>query len=96
MVLILADLVAPECCWAAGLRAGMGMATRHPEVWRWREEPCDRAQEINATTCHTGCRQSRGDGLSHLLHKRSVGLLSGGDGRLRLIAQGAAHSSSMR
>jgi hypothetical protein len=31
-----------------------------------------------------------------LLQQRSVGLLSGGDGRVRLIAQGAAHSSSMR
>ncbi|MFN6131875.1 MAG: hypothetical protein ACK46L_03005, partial [Synechococcaceae cyanobacterium] len=61
MGLILADFAAPECCWAAaglrlGMGMGMGMATRHPGVWRWREEPCDRAQEINATTCHTGCR----------------------------------------
>ena len=97
MVCILADPAAQECCWAAaGLREGIGMATRTPGVWRWREEPCDRALEINATTCHTGCRQSRGDGLSHLLHKRSVGLLSGGDGRVRLMAPGAAHSTSVR
>ena len=54
MVLILADLAAPECCWAAAwLRTGIGMATRHPQVWRWGVEHCDRAQEINATTCHT-------------------------------------------
>ena len=61
MMVILADLAAPGRCLAAvGLREGLGMATRHPGVWRWWVEPCDRAQEINATTCHTGCRQSRG------------------------------------
>jgi hypothetical protein len=74
----------------------MGMATRHPQVWRWWVEPCNRAHEINATTCHTGCRQSRGDGLSLFLHQRSVSYLSGGDVRVRLIAQGAAHSTSVR
>lgn len=100
MVLILADLAdlaAPECCLAAvGLLVGIGMATRHPGVWRWRVEPCDRAQGVNATTGYTGCRQSRDDGLSHLLHQRSVGFLSGGDGGVRLMAQGAAHSTSVR
>ena len=97
MVLILADLAAPECCWAAaGLRVGMGTATRHPKVWRWWVEPCDRAQGVNATTGHTGCRQSRDDELSHLLQQRSVGFLSGGDGGVRLMAQGAAHSTSVR
>ena len=92
MMVILADPAAPECCWATGLWAGMGMATRHPGVWRWREEPCDRALEINATSCHSGCRQSRGEELSHLLHKRSVGFLSDGDSRLRHQAQAAAHT----
>jgi hypothetical protein len=72
------------------------MAAQHPEVWRWREEPCDRVQEIHATTCHTGCRQSRGDGLSHPLQQRSVGLLSSGAFRVRLIAQGAARSTFAR
>ena len=41
-----------------GSVGGSGMATRHPGVWRWRVERCDRAQEIHATTCHTGCRQA--------------------------------------
>lgn len=85
MMWILADQAAPECCWAAaGLRAGMGMATRQPEVWRWREEPCDRALEINATTCHTGCRQSRGDGRASAQwsrNQRHAGRLGGGDGK---------------
>ena len=89
MVLILADLAAPECCLAAvGLRVGIGMATRHPGVWRWRVETCCRAQEINATTCHTGRRQSRGDGTSLFLHQRSVSFLSAGDGRVCPIAKG--------
>ena len=58
-MLILAVLAAPgHCLAAAGLRVGIGMATRHPGVWRWRVERCDRAQEIHATTCHTGCRQA--------------------------------------
>ena len=88
-MLILADLAAPECCWAAaGLPVGMGTATRHPGVWRWRVGPCDRAQEINATTCPIGSRQSRGDGTSLFLHQRSVSFLSAGDGRVRLIAKG--------
>jgi hypothetical protein len=89
VVLILAFLAAPgRCSAAAELRVGLGMATRHPGVWRWRVETCCRAQEINATSCHTGCRHSRGDGLSLPLQQRSVGFLSGGDGRVRLIAQG--------
>lgn len=97
VVLILADLAAAvRCLAAAGLRAGIGMATRHPKVWRWWVEPCDRGQEIHATTCHTGRRQSRRDGLSHLLHQRSVGFPSGGAGRVRLIAKGAEHSTSVR
>jgi hypothetical protein len=79
MVWILADPAALECWWAAGLWAGMGMgmgmATRHPGVWRWRMELCDRAQKVNATTCHSGCRQSRGDGLWLALQPRSVGNL---------------------
>ena len=88
-MVILADLAAPECCSAAaGLRVGIGMATRHPGVWRWRVEPCDRAQEINATTCPIGRRQTLGDGTSLFLHQRSVSFLSGGDGRVRLIAKG--------
>jgi hypothetical protein len=89
MLVILADLAAAGRCLAAvGLRVGMGMATRHPVVWRWRVEPCDRAQEIHATTCHTGCRQSGGGLRSLFLHQRSVGFLNGGDGRVRLIAKG--------
>ncbi|MEB3360636.1 MAG: hypothetical protein VKI42_00755 [Synechococcaceae cyanobacterium] len=64
------------------------MATRHPGVWRWRVERCDRAQQINATTCHSGCRQSRGDGRWLPLQQSSVGLLSGGNGSVSLIAQG--------
>jgi len=89
MVLILTFLAAPgRCSAAAELRVGLGMATRHPGVWRWRVETCCRAQEINATSCHTGCRHSRGDGLSLPLHQRSVGFLSGGDLRVRLIAKG--------
>ena len=89
MVLILAVLAAPgHCLAAAGLRVGIGMATRHPGVWRWRVGPCDRAQEINATTCHTGYRQSLGDGLLLLLHQRSVDFLSGDDGPVRLIGKG--------
>jgi hypothetical protein len=68
--MILAVLATPgRCLAAAGLRMGMGMATRHPGVWRGRVEPCDRAQEIHATTCHTGCRQSRGDGHVRLIAK---------------------------
>jgi hypothetical protein len=43
------------------------MATRHPGVWRWRVEPCDGAQEINATTCPIGRRQTLGDGCERLL-----------------------------
>ena len=92
-MLILALLAAPGRCSAAdGLRVGLGMATRHPGVWRWRVEPCDGAQEINATTCPIGRRQSRGDGTSLFLHQRSVSYLSVGDVRVRLIAQGAAHT----
>ena len=50
----MAVLAAPGRSLAsAELRVGIGMATRHPGVWRWRVGPCDRAQEINATTCHT-------------------------------------------
>jgi hypothetical protein len=68
VVLILAVLAAPgRCSAAAWLRVGMGMATRHPGVWQWRVEPCYRAQEINATTCHTGCRQSRDHGRVRLI-----------------------------
>ena len=97
MMVILADMAAPgRCSAAAGLRVGIGMATRHPGVWRWRVGRCDRAQEINATACHTGCHRNRGDGLSHLHHQRSVGLLSGSDGRVRVIAQGASHNTSVR
>ena len=89
VVLILAFLAAPgRCSAAAELRVGLGMATRHPGVWRWRVETCCRAQEINATSCHTGCRHSRGDGLFLPLQQRSVGFLSGGDGPARLIAKG--------
>lgn len=96
-MLILAVLAAQGHCLAADeLRVVLGLATRHPGVWRWREEPCDGAQEINATTCPIGRHQSRDDGLSHLLHQRSVGFLSGGDGGVRLMAQGAAHSTSVR
>jgi hypothetical protein len=92
-MVILADLAAPgHCLAAAGLRVGIGMATRHPGVWRWRVGPCDRAQKINATTCPIGRHQSRGDGTSLFLHQRSVSYLSVGDGRVRLIAQGAAHT----
>ena len=42
-----------HCLAADELRVVLGMATRHPQVWRWGVEHCDRAQEINATTCHT-------------------------------------------
>ena len=88
-MVILADLAAPGRCLAAvGLLVGIGMATRHPGVWRWRVEPCDGAKEINATTCPIGRRQSRGDGTSLFLHQRSVSFLSGGDGRVRPIAKG--------
>jgi hypothetical protein len=67
-MVILADLAAPgHCLAAAGLGEGLGMAPRHPGVWRWRVEPCDRAREMNATTCHTGCRQAHGDGRMRLL-----------------------------
>ncbi|MFN6338952.1 MAG: hypothetical protein ACK41W_09570 [Cyanobacteriota bacterium] len=87
--MILANLADPErCSAAAGPRVAIGKATRHPGVWRRQVEICDRAQEINATTCHTAWRQSCDDGHSLLLHQRSVSLLSGGDGRVRLIAQG--------
>jgi hypothetical protein len=92
-VLILAVLAAQGHCLAADeLRVVLGMATRHQGVWRWREEPCDGAQEINATTCPIGRHQSRGDGTSLFLRQRSVSYLSVGDGRVRLIAQGAAHT----
>jgi hypothetical protein len=85
-MVILADLAAPGRCLAAvGLRVGIGMATRHPGVWRWREEPCDRAQEIHATTCPISCRQTLGDGTSLFLHQRSVSFLSAGDGLIRLL-----------
>ena len=94
-MVILADLAAPgHCLAAAGLRVGIGMATRHPGVWRWRVGPCDRAQEINATTCHTGYRQSLGDGLLLLLHQRSVDFLSGDDGPVRLIGKGGVEGLS--
>jgi len=89
VVLILAFLAAPgRCSAAAELRVGLGMATRHPGVWRWRVETCCRAQEINATTCHTGCRQTLGDGTSLFLQQRSVSYISGGDLHMRLIAKG--------
>ncbi len=88
-MLILEDLTAAVRCLApAELRVGLWMATRHPGVWRWRVEPCDGAQEINATTCPIGRRQTLGDGLSLPLHQRSVSFLSAGDVRVRLIAQG--------
>jgi hypothetical protein len=62
MLLILAGLAAPgRYSAAAGLR--VGMATRHPGVWLWRVEPCDRAREINATTSHTYRRHATGGGL---------------------------------
>jgi hypothetical protein len=38
------------------------MATRHPGVRRWRVEPVDRPQEINATTSHTYRRHAPGGG----------------------------------
>ena len=87
MLSILAFLAAPgHCRVAAGL--GMWMATRHPGVRRWRVEPDDRPQEINATTSHTYRRHAPGGGLPLPLHQRSVVLLSGGDVRMRPIAQG--------
>ena len=87
MLSILAVLAAPGYCRvAAGL--GMWMATRHPGVRRWRVEPVDRPQEINATTSHTYRRHAPGGGLPLPLHQRSVVLLSGGDVRVCLIAQG--------
>jgi hypothetical protein len=51
-------------------------------------EPCDGAQEINATTCPIGRRQTLGDGTSVFLHQRSVSFLSAGDVRVRIIAKG--------
>jgi hypothetical protein len=61
MLSILAVLAAPgHCRVAAGL--GMWIATRHPGVRRWRVEPVDRPQEINATSCHTGRRYAPGGG----------------------------------
>ncbi len=52
MTSILARLAAPgRRRVAAGLV--MGMASQHPGVWRWRGQPIDRPQEINATTCYT-------------------------------------------
>lgn len=61
MLSILAVLAAPgHCRVAAGL--GMWMATRHPGVRRWRVEPVDRPQEINATTSHTYRRHAPGGG----------------------------------
>lgn len=68
-MLILADLVAPGRCPAAGLQ--LGIATRHPGVWSWQLGPYDRAQEINATTCHCGYCLSRGLGRSR---RRTSGL----------------------
>jgi len=89
VVLILAFLAAPgRCSAAAELRVGLGMATRHPGVWRWRVETCCRAQEINATTCPIGRRQTLGDGTSLFLQQRSVSYISGGDLHMRLIAKG--------
>jgi hypothetical protein len=64
---------------AAGL--GMVMASRHPGVRRWRVEPCDSAQEINATTSYTYRRHAPGGGLPLPLHQRSVDFLGAGDGR---------------
>ena len=91
MKLILALLAVPgRCSAAAGLRVGIGMATRHPGVWRWRVGPCDGAQEINATTCPIGRRQTLGDGTSLFLLQRSVSYLSVGDVRVRLIARRVA------
>ena len=88
MLSILAVLAAPgHRRAAAGL--GVGMATRHPGVWRWRVEPCDRAREINATTSHTYRRHAPGEGLPlPLRHQRSVDFLGAGDGRVCLIAKG--------
>jgi len=87
MLSILAVLAAPgHRRVAAGL--GMWMATRHPGVRRWRVEPVDRPQEINATTSHTYRRFAPGGGLPLPLHQRSVGFLSGGDVRVRPIAKG--------
>jgi hypothetical protein len=61
MLSILAVLAAPgHCRVAAGL--GMWIATRHPGVRRWRVEPVDRPQEINATTSHTYRRHAPGGG----------------------------------
>ena len=89
VVLILAVLAVPgRCSAAAELLVGLGKATRHPGVWRWRVGPCDRAQEINATTCPIGRRHTLGDGTSLTLQQRSVSFLSGGDLRVRLIAKG--------
>jgi hypothetical protein len=89
VVLILAFLAAPgRCSAAAELRVGLGMATRHPGVWRWRVETCCRPQEINATTSHAYRRHAPGGGLLLPLHQRSVGFLSGGDVRVRPIAKG--------
>ena len=87
MLSILAVLAAPgHCQVAAGL--GMWMATRHPGVRRWRVEPVDRPQEINATTSHTYRRHAPGGGLPLPLRQRSVDFLGAGDGRVCLIAKG--------
>jgi hypothetical protein len=87
MLSILAVLAAPgHCRVAAGL--GMWMATRHPGVRRWRVEPVDRPQEINATTSHTYRRHAPGGGLPLPLHQRSVDFLGAGDSPARPIAKG--------
>jgi len=92
MLSILAVLAAPgHRRVAAGL--GMGMATRHPGVWRWRLEPVDRPQEINATTSHTYRRHAPGAGLPLTLHQGSVagqqvGVTAGGLVHLYRIALG--------
>jgi hypothetical protein len=87
MLSILAVLAAPgHRQVAAGL--GMWMATRHPGVRRWRVEPVDRPQEINATTSHAYRRHAPGGGLPLPLHQPSVGFHSGGDVRVRPIAKG--------
>jgi hypothetical protein len=87
MLSILAVLAAPgHRRVAAGL--GMWMATRHPGVRRWRVEPVDRPQEINATTSHTYRRHAPGGGPPLPLRQRSVDFLGAGAGRVCLIAKG--------
>ena len=84
---ILARLAAPgRRRVAAGL--GLGMASQHPGVRRWRVEPVDRPQEIHATSCHTGRRYAPEGGPPLPFHQRYVDFLGAGDGRECLIAKG--------